>query len=204
LFRALDEHVAQHNQFPAIEYGLDLFQMISDSEELVQAATRLTLEAEKKQHLWATTQPWVSEALLRLRNQGYHMAVISNSEGTVDQILQDLELREYFEVVVDSFVVGIEKPDPRIFHLTLEHLGWEAKDTIYIGDIFYVDVWGANQAGLGAVHLDKLGLYEGWGGERIPSIRELPKWLEQLNGNLQAANLFPTRDFTINYNNNTP
>jgi len=125
------------------------------------------------------------------------MAVISNSEGTVEQILEEVDLRDNFEIVIDSFLVGVEKPDPRIFEIALESLEWDHADTIYLGDIFYIDVWGANQAGLGAIHLDKMGLYKGWEGERIPSLRELPEWLTQLNGNLQKANLFPIQDFTI-------
>jgi putative hydrolase of the HAD superfamily len=197
LFRAFDEHVVQHHQFPAIDYFPDLFKRVTDSVDKVQSALERILEAQKDQHLWATTQPWVGEALRKLKRQGYQMAVISNSEGTVEQILEEVDLRDNFEIVIDSFVVGVEKPDPRIFEIALERLEWDHTDTIYIGDIFYIDIWGANRAGLGAIHLDKMGLYDGWEGERIPSLRELPEWLTHLNGNPQKANLFPTRDFTI-------
>jgi HAD superfamily hydrolase (TIGR01549 family) len=198
LFRDFDEQVARHHQFPAIQYFLDLFKRVTPSIEKVQAALELTSEAEKEKHLWATTQPWVKEALRKLKGRGYKMAVISNSEGIVEKILQDLGLRKNFEIVIDSFVVGVEKPDSRIFEIALNRLGWDRSETIYFGDIFYVDVWGANQAGLGAIHLDKMGLYTDWDGIRIPSVKDLPEFLHQNNSNMQDLNLFPALEFEIN------
>jgi len=198
LFRAFDGYVAQHHRFPDIQYFLNLFERVTDSAEKARAALALTLEAEREEHLWATTQPWVVATLENLKSQGYRMAVISNSEGSVEQILQDLGLRVFFEVVIDSFIVGVEKPDARIFEITLERLGWERADTIYVGDIFYVDVWGANQAGLGAIHLDKQGLYADWAGVRIPSVKELPDLLIKMDGSFPDRDLFPAREFKIN------
>lgn len=198
LFHSFDEHIARHHQFPSIQYFLDLFNRVTDSNEKAQMAVNLTLVAEKEQHLWATTRPWVGETLQKLNLMGYQMAVISNSEGQVEEILHDLNLREYFEIVIDSFVVGVEKPDPQIFEIALERLGWDRNETIYIGDLFYVDVWGANRAGLGAIHIDKLGLYPTWDGIHIPSIQELPGFLYQNSDNLQDLNLFPAQDFTLN------
>jgi putative hydrolase of the HAD superfamily len=197
LFYVFDEHVAHHRQFPDIQYVLNLFERVTDSAEKAQAARALTLEAAKEQYLWATTQPWVHETIEKLKAQGYQMAVISNSEGIVEQILEDLGLRENFEVVIDSFIVGVEKPDTRIFEIALERLEWNSSETIYIGDIYYVDVWGANRAGLGAIHLDKLGLYRDWAGLRIPSVKELPALLTEMNGNLQEWDLFPAQDFEV-------
>jgi len=198
LFRVFDEQVARQHQFPTIHYFLDLFKRVTLSIEKAQAALELTSEAEKEKHLWATTQPWVKETLRKLKGQGYKMAVISNSEGIVEKILQDLGLRENFEIVIDSFLVGVEKPDSRIFEIALERLGWDCSETIYIGDIFYVDVWGANQAGLGAIHLDQMGLYADWDGVHIPSVKELPDLLMNANGKIQELNLFPTLNFEIN------
>ena len=126
------------------------------------------------------------------------MAVVSNSDGRVDQILQELDLRKYFELVIDSFVVGVEKPDARIFEIALKQLIWDPEVTIYIGDIFYIDIWGANQAGLGAIHLDRMGLYKDWEGIHIPSVKELPDLLINLDRNPLEWDLFPARNFKIN------
>lgn len=198
LLRAFDEHVAQHHQFPSIQYFLDLFKRVADSDERATAATQLTLQADKEKHIWATTQPWVGEALQELKNLDYQMAVISNSDGRVDAIMQDLELREYFEIVIDSFVVGVEKPEKKIFEIALEKLSVDPQKAIFIGDIYFIDIWGANQAGLGAIHLDRMNLYADWNGVHIPSVKELPGLLAEMDGNIQDLKLFPALDFTIN------
>jgi len=197
LFHGFDEYVAQHHKFPQIQYFQNLIERLTDSRKKILAAVEIILEVEKEQHLWATTELWISKTLQNLKSQGYPMAVISNSEGTVEQILVDLDLRQYFEGVIDSFIVGVEKPDPRIFEIALEQLNWTRTDTIYIGDIFYVDVLGANRAGLGAIHLDKMGLYNDWDGIHLQSIKELLRFLAQSNGNIQELDLYPARDFSV-------
>jgi putative hydrolase of the HAD superfamily len=57
-------------------------------------------------------------------------------------------------VVLDSFVVGVEKPDPAIFHRALEVLGVPPERAIHVGDTGWADVAGARAAGVRPVHLD--------------------------------------------------
>jgi putative hydrolase of the HAD superfamily len=197
LFLRLDENIAQSHQFPKISYFKDIFRQISESDKKVEAAFELTVRADKIKHIWTATHPWIAQSLRRLKDLGYKMAVISNSDGRVDQILQDIDIRKFFEIVIDSFVVGVEKPDPQIFEIALQSLGWNRDETIYIGDIFFIDVWGANKAGLGAIHVDKMGLYDNWDGIHIPSIQQLPELLVKMDGNLHDFDLFPAREFNI-------
>ena len=51
-------------------------------------------------------------------------------------------------------MVGIAKPDPRIFQLGLDAAGTTPGETVYVGDSYFVDVVGARAAGLGAVLFD--------------------------------------------------
>jgi HAD superfamily hydrolase (TIGR01662 family) len=197
LFRAVDEYAAQNHHLPNINYFLDIFKQVTESEERAEAAKLLTQAFDKEKHIWTSSRPWVKNAIKKLKQQGYYMAVVSNSDGRVDQILQELGLRQYFEAVIDSFVVGVEKPDPRIFEIALNQLNWDSRDTIYIGDIFYIDVWGANHAGLGAIHMDLNGLYDNWAGVRIPSIHELPELLSSINGKLREWDLYPFKEIEI-------
>jgi putative hydrolase of the HAD superfamily len=63
-------------------------------------------------------------------------------------------------VVIDSTVVGIEKPDPRIFTFALDALGVSAEDAagvVHVGDTIFADVRGARAAGLRPLHLDPYG-----------------------------------------------
>jgi putative hydrolase of the HAD superfamily len=92
-------------------------------------------------------------ALARLKSAGLLLGVVSNSEGRVAEALEAAELRQYFDVVIDSGLIGIEKPDPRIFHAALEALGVGADEALYVGDLYDVDVVGARAAGIEAVLL---------------------------------------------------
>jgi len=94
------------------------------------------------------------KALQRARAAGLIVGVISNSNGSVKRALEIAGLAPFLDFVIDSSVVGISKPDPRIFALGLEAAGTAPAETIYVGDSYFVDVVGARQAGLGAVLFD--------------------------------------------------
>ena len=93
-------------------------------------------------------------ALASARAAGLIVGVISNSNGSVRLALERAGLAQHIDFVIDSSVVKIAKPDPRIFGLGLESAGTRADATVYIGDSYFVDVVGARRAGLGAVLFD--------------------------------------------------
>ncbi len=121
--------------------------------------TLLALHREK--HLWGAMDPRTPAALARLREAGYRLGVISNSDGRVVEGLGAVGLVGWFELVIDSADVGVEKPDPRIFGIALERLGLAAHEALYVGDIYEVDVVGARAAGLDVILLDPLGQHAG-------------------------------------------
>jgi hypothetical protein len=65
------------------------------------------------------------------------------------------------------------------------------RDAVHIGDIFNVDVRGANAAGIRRIHLDPLGRYSGWPGGHLPDIRALPDWLSRYSHSPAYFDLFP-------------
>lgn len=104
----------------------------------------------RERHLWSAGDPRTGAALGRLRERGIALGVVSNSDGRVEDALRAAGLRDYFDVVIDSSIAGVEKPDPRIFIAALESLGIAASDALYVGDVHEVDVVGAHAAGLAA------------------------------------------------------
>lgn len=104
--------------------------------------------------LWNTPDPHAGPALRLARERGLRAAVISNSNGSVRSILEALGLAPYLDFVLDSFEVGVEKPDPRIFGLAVARAGVDPAEAIYVGDLYTVDVKGARGAGLDAILLD--------------------------------------------------
>ena len=104
-------------------------------------------------HLWCRLAAGTREALDRLRAGGLRLGVVSNSDGRVEEALIAAGLRDCFEVVLDSALVGVEKPDPAIFRAALDALGVAPGEALYVGDLYDVDVVGARAAGMEAVLL---------------------------------------------------
>jgi FMN phosphatase YigB (HAD superfamily) len=104
--------------------------------------------------LCCRADPDAVAALTRLRQAGLVTGVISNSNGSVALALERAGLMPYLDFVIDSTVVGIAKPDPRVFHLGLEAAKVSASEACYVGDSYPVDVRGARAVGMGAVLFD--------------------------------------------------
>ncbi len=106
-----------------------------------------------ERHLWSGIANDTHDALARLRAAGLRLGVVSNSDGRVEEALAAAGLRRYFEVVIDSTLAGVEKPDPAIFRAALGALGVPPAQALYVGDLYEVDVIGAQAAGMPAVLL---------------------------------------------------
>jgi putative hydrolase of the HAD superfamily len=127
--------------------------------------------------LWCVVLPGVAEALARLRSGGVQLVVVSNADGTVEEGLTRVGLRSHFHSVIDSYVVGFEKPDPRIFAAALAHAGSDPTRTLHVGDVYAADVLGARAAGLPAVLLDPHG---DWGPMDCEVARDVPEVAERI------------------------
>ena len=112
-------------------------------------------------NLWRVVEPDTVAVLTTLRERGYTLGVVSNADGRVADDLERAGLRGLFVTVIDSHVVGVEKPDPRIFALALAEVGAAPASALYVGDVFGIDVQGARAAGLDAILIDALGCYPG-------------------------------------------
>jgi HAD superfamily hydrolase (TIGR01509 family) len=107
--------------------------------------------------LWHRPIPGAAEAVARLAAAGMRLAVVSNAEGRVAEDLAIVGFARHFETIVDSHKVGVAKPDPRIFAIALERLGASPEESLYVGDLYHVDVVGARKAGMHAVLFDRFG-----------------------------------------------
>jgi putative hydrolase of the HAD superfamily len=95
------------------------------------------------------------EFMRDLRGRGLRMALLTNNvrEWEPHWRAKLPELDEIFEIVVDSAFVGMRKPDPEIYELTLERLGGglEAADCVFVDDVD-VNCETARTLGMRAVH----------------------------------------------------
>ena len=126
--------------------------------EATDAALVELHDYHRRHNLWEDVPAEVPPALGELRRLGLHLVVVSNSNGTLRAKLERLGLLSAFDLVLDSFELGVEKPDPAIFTLALERSGARAGSTLHVGDFFHIDVVGARAAGLHAWLIDAAGL----------------------------------------------
>jgi putative hydrolase of the HAD superfamily len=134
-------------------------------------------EAHQRFGLWTVAIDGALETVAMLKEQGLRIGVVSNAEGRVEQDLEAAGYRGLLETVVDSHLVGVEKPDPEIFHIALKRMKVKPEGAVYVGDLPSVDVAGARAAGLAAVLVDRHDVYPEESVRRISSIGDLPALL---------------------------
>lgn len=166
----------------ASRYLETLFRLagVPDAGMGVARDTLLALHREK--HLWGGVRDGTTVALERLRTAGYRLAVVSNSDGRAAEGLAAAGLLAHFELVIDSEMVGFEKPDPRIFQAALDRMALRPDQAIYVGDIYEVDVVGARRAGLKAILLDPLGSHRGRDVPIAASLDEVVQFVLKASG----------------------
>jgi putative hydrolase of the HAD superfamily len=115
--------------------------------------------------VWNQPVPGARAAAARLAAAGLRLAVTSNSDGTVADMMRRHEILQVgegpglaVEHISDSGVIGVHKPDAAMFVATAEGLGLPLDRICHIGDAGGFDADGAAAAGMAAVHVDPLGL----------------------------------------------
>ena len=91
------------------------------------------------------------ELLDFLKNNNYKSGLVSNashSESRIRKLMRKVRIEDYFETVVISSVMGIRKPDPRIFLKAMDDLDINPAEALYIGDREEYDSIGAMNAGM--------------------------------------------------------
>jgi HAD superfamily hydrolase (TIGR01509 family) len=127
---------------------------------------------------WCEIRPGTREALQRLRER-YKLAVISNADGKIAEVLARCGIADCFETITDSGIVGKEKPHPAIFSAAVRSLGVSPGESIYVGDVYSVDYLGATRFGMQSVLFDVAGAYRDRDLPRVESLEELEARLIQ-------------------------
>ncbi len=124
--------------------------------------------------------PDAAPALAALRDRGLRLAVVSNWDASLHEVLDDLGLGARVDAVLTSAEAGAAKPAAAIFAAALARLGVRAPEAVHVGDSLEHDVAGARASGLRAVLLRRDG--ERAGAPGVPAVASLA----QLPGLLSA------------------
>jgi epoxide hydrolase-like predicted phosphatase len=94
---------------------------------------------------------WMVVARARqLRDQGYLVSLLTNNVKEYGDAWRSTIPVEIFHDVVDSSVVGLRKPDPRIFRLAAERLGVAPDECVFLDDLAH-NVEGAQAVGMAGI-----------------------------------------------------
>lgn len=140
-------------------------------------------EFELTRNAWTWRWPIPSslDALGALHAAGMPLGIVSNASGQVEQLLLRSGVCQRgdgplvpMRVIVDSHLVGVAKPDPRIFDHALAHFdGIDRGRIAYVGDSVTMDIGGATAAGLFPILIDPFDDHPGADFARIRSLQEL-------------------------------
>ncbi len=111
----------------------------------------------------------------------YPMVLVSNFYGNVESVLKDFDLLKYFKQIVESAVVGVRKPDPKIFRLGVDALGLRAADVLVVGDSYKKDIVPAESLGCKVLWLKG----KGWTAEEDAQMH--PNIIKKLSEIIEVA-----------------
>jgi putative hydrolase of the HAD superfamily len=137
------------NSYLAEEFGLS-------ESRLQQAVDEVIFDHPEARHLVCVDG--ARGALSELRRRGYRLAVISNWSADLPLVLARLGLKHHFEAIFASEALGYAKPNPAAFLVPLDRLGLTPGGSVYVGDLYQVDVVGSREVGLTPILTDPLGL----------------------------------------------
>jgi len=171
---------AEHSETNWDAYNVAYVQAVGVEQRFVEHAAEV-LDHTRSAHLWRWAIPETLSALVALAERGVPMGVVSNASGQIESVLAISGICQAgagpavsMRVVIDSHVVGVAKPDPRIFDFALPHFeDCERSRIAYVGDSVLMDVRGAVAAGLHPILIDPYDDHAGADFARIRSVADL-------------------------------
>jgi HAD superfamily hydrolase (TIGR01509 family) len=112
---------------------------------------QLLWDAQPTHNLWRKPIAGMFELAAELGAKQIPVGIISNSEGHLAELVEELGYGALFRVIIDSGRVGVDKPNARIFELAAEALGVPLTEIVHVGDAWEADVLGARAVSAHAV-----------------------------------------------------
>ena len=121
------------------------------SDGFAEHIARALWDAQPTKNLWRKPIAGMFELVDALVRAGTPVGIISNSEGRLAELVEELDKTALFRVIVDSGRLGIVKADRRIFEHAASELAVPLGDIVHVGDAWEADVLGARDAGAQAI-----------------------------------------------------
>ena len=122
---------------------------VEETKENINALMKIRGDLEKTTKLYSHTLKMIK----RLKAMGYKIGIISNSSVfAIEEINKKTKLIDLIDYPIFSFNVGVVKPHPKIYKVTLKRAGAKPCETIMIGDKLKDDVLPCQKLGMNAIH----------------------------------------------------
>ncbi len=128
-----------------------LLRSVGVADDAISPLAEWLFAEQPRRNLWRRPIAGMIERVRALRARGVPVGVISNSEGGLAHLIEEMGWSADFDAVADSGALGMEKPDRAIFDWTAERLGVAVRDIVHVGDSWAADYVGAREAGMRAV-----------------------------------------------------
>lgn len=165
---------------PWAHYTVAYLRAAGVAEADLAEATAASRVAFRSPTLWSRPIGASVAALPALVATGPPVVIVSNADGRVEALLRQAGICQVgpgplpsVAAVVDSSVVGIEKPHPGIFEIALRVVGVAPGLAIHVGDSIRADVAGARAAGVRPIHFDPVGMCAAGDHAHVRSLSEL-------------------------------
>ncbi|CAN5705382.1 HAD family hydrolase [soil metagenome] len=179
VWEGMREHIQQNVNYPTVE-ELEGFKRQN------QRRTAQTLELDvppevlgdvSERRISFRPYPESRRVLEELTELGLNLYVVSNWDVQLEQVLENLGWTNYFDGIVASAVVGVEKPDPGIFEEALHVSGARREKVVHVGNDPVADVRGATESGIDAVFVNRSGEEAPEAVAVMPDLLDLPEWI---------------------------
>lgn len=136
-----------------LAFKLEVFLKKEELEELAMVSIKAWAEYHK-------IDINSSKILSELKQRNYKIALVSDFDHPpyIYKFLEIHELTSFFDSIIISGNIGVEKPDPKMFNLALRETHLSAKEVLFVGDSMRRDIQGANGVGMVPVLINRQSL----------------------------------------------
>ncbi len=178
---AIEQPTAYTVARASLGYATAYLRAIGVGEDRINAAEEELFRPDQSFRVgWLQVRDGAMDELRALVATGVRLAIVSNADGTIEEELRALGVCQAgpgpgvpVVAVIDSAVVGVAKPNPRIFELALAAVGTPPARTVHVGDTLTYDLAGARAAGIHPVHYDPFRICGGDGHDDVASLVDL-------------------------------
>lgn len=144
---------SMHNFLDTLLIKVDLQFDYLENNGMIKKEGRHTNEVSQQCYEYAKENTSKVRPMLERLSANYKVGLVSNFYGNLEEVLKDFSIRDCFDDVVESAIVGISKPDKRLWQYALDRLQTKPEDAIVIGDSYKKDIMPTKQLGCSTIWL---------------------------------------------------